>query len=121
LTIKLTRHVAAATCFFAEFRADNSPFFFPQFALSSRTCGLKKLRIRSDKSRSKTLSIFASFFSCQRASALGTAQSVPRLAERSKTYRTENKKTRRRAPGQSACKQAQAASRDARLKIIRYS
>jgi len=27
LTIKLTRHVAAATCFFAEFRADNSPFF----------------------------------------------------------------------------------------------
>jgi len=26
LTIKLTRHVAAATCFFAEFRADNSPF-----------------------------------------------------------------------------------------------
>jgi hypothetical protein len=38
------------------------------------------------------LSIFASFFSCQRASALGTAQSVPRLAERSKTFRTENKK-----------------------------
>src|SRR6202051_1918221 len=26
LTIKLTRHVAAATCFFAELRADNSPF-----------------------------------------------------------------------------------------------
>jgi len=52
----------------------------------------KKLRIRSDKSRSKTLSIFASFFSCQRASALGTAQSVPRLAERSKISRTENKK-----------------------------
>jgi hypothetical protein len=47
LTIKLTRHVAAATCFFAEFRADNSPFFFPQFALSSRTCGLKTLRISS--------------------------------------------------------------------------
>ena len=92
LTIKLTRHVAAATCFFAEFRADNSPFFFPQFALSSRTCGLKKLRIRSDKSRSETLSIFASFFSCQRASALGTAQSVPRPAERPKTFRTENKK-----------------------------
>jgi hypothetical protein len=35
---------------------------------------------------------FASFFSCQRASALGTAQSVPRPAERSKNYRTENKK-----------------------------
>jgi len=34
---------------------------------------------------------FASFFSCQRASALGTAQSVSRLAKRPKQSRTEIK------------------------------
>jgi hypothetical protein len=55
LTIKLTRHVAAATCFFAEFRADNSPFFFPQFALSSRTCGLKSFAFVPTKAGAKRL------------------------------------------------------------------
>src|SRR5260370_28497349 len=37
------------------------------------------------------LRVFASFFSCQRASALGTAQSVPRPAERSKTFEPKTK------------------------------
>jgi len=32
------------------------------------------------------LRVLASFFSCQRASALGIAQGVPRPAERSKTF-----------------------------------
>ncbi len=47
LTIKLTRHVSAAKFLSRKFRADNSPFFFPQFALSSRTCGLKRFAFLS--------------------------------------------------------------------------
>ena len=86
LTIKLTRHVAAAKLLSRRFRADNSPFFFPQFALSSRTCGLKRDAFLPDRSRGEMLRVLASFFGCQRASALGTAQGVPRPAERSKIF-----------------------------------
>jgi len=53
LTIKLTRHVVAAKLLSRRFRADNSPFFFPQFALSSRTCGLKRGAFLPDRSRGR--------------------------------------------------------------------
>jgi hypothetical protein len=44
LTIKLTRHVAAATCFFAEVRADNSPLFLSTIRSLEQICGLKSRR-----------------------------------------------------------------------------
>jgi hypothetical protein len=74
-----------------------------------------------DRSRDETLRVFASFFSCQRASALGAAQSVPRPAERPKNFRTENKKPGVERRANPPANSAQAASRDARLSIIRYS
>jgi hypothetical protein len=58
--------------------------FFPQFALSNKLADLKRLALVPTKVGTKCLAFFASFFSCQRASALGTSQSVPRLAKRSK-------------------------------------
>src|SRR5690242_21697839 len=90
LTIKLTRHVAAATCFSRWCRADNSPFSFHNSLSRAELADLNAWRLLQCK-RSKTLRVLASFFSCQRASALGTAQSVPRPAERPKILRTEIK------------------------------
>src|SRR5260370_27580300 len=65
--------------------------------------------------------VFASFFSCQRSSALGTAQGVPRPAERSKHFRTENKKPgveRRANPPVNKLKRLRAML-DSRLSAIR--
>ena len=85
LTIKLTRHVATALLPFSRrvFCADNSPF---HNSLSRTNLRTKIASQSSPTEVGELLRVFASFFSCQRASALGTAQSVPRLAERPKIF-----------------------------------
>jgi len=92
LTIKLTRHVAAATCFSRKCRADNSPFSFHNSLSRAELADLNAWRLLQCK-RSKTLRVLASFFSCQRASALGTP-------ERSAPGGTsENSSNRNKKPG----------------------
>jgi len=89
LTIKLTRHVAPALAFSRKFFcADNSPF---HNSLSRTNLRTKIASQSSPTEVGEALRVFASFFSCQRASALGNPQSVPRPAERPKILRTEIK------------------------------
>ncbi len=95
LTIKLTRHVA--------------PALACRGSLTVRIIRLSTIRSLEQNLRSTRVAIrakiganrfacFASFFSCQRASALGASQSVPRPAERSKiSNRNKNPASSRRA------------------------
>ncbi len=84
LTIKLTRHVAPAlACRGSLTVRINSPFHICSLEQNLRTTRVAHIVPPcGDELRPR----FASFFSCQRASALGTAQSVPRPAERSKNF-----------------------------------
>jgi hypothetical protein len=88
LTIKLTRHVAAA-----KLLRESSVRIIRLSTIRSLEQNLrtKTPGNPTDRNRVGTLGVLASFFSCQRALALGAAQSVPRPAERPKIIRTEIK------------------------------
>jgi hypothetical protein len=118
LTIKLTQHVAAA-----RLLREGSVRIIRLSTIRSLEQNLRTKRVaaRPDGDQREMLRVFASFFSCQRASALATTQSVPRPAERSKNFRTENKKPGVERRANPPAHKTQAASRDARLSIIRYS
>ncbi len=113
LTIKLTRHVAPALAFSRKFFcADNSPFHnsLSRAELADYT------RHNSPRLKSGRIAPrFASFFSCQRASALGTPRAFRARRNVRKLFEPKIKNPASSAGPIRLHIRAQAASRDARL------
>jgi len=91
LTIKLTRHVAAATCFFAEVRADNSPLFLSTIRSLEQICGLKSRRNSPRLASRRTASRFCQLLQLSKSFGPGYRPERPAPGGTSEKFRTEIK------------------------------